>query len=356
MSIKIDGVLETVEMEHFYDAMDKENSDWVPETNQRFIKITSEGGNYVLGKLIYRTPKPDGNFYGVDKDVWELIAEHIPKLERPQTLQGLISKVKEIAEDWVVDDYVILASFFYSGVGAVPRILYEQAVEAAANLNYQPLSNNAYGGLIAHLCWYKVNSESPDKVNGDPLVKDMKSKFNGVVKEIYENFDPNNISTWPSEKGSVYKHYESLYLQITDITKGITKDVKEMKDAITEFSNKKKGGNLTRRKATKRKASKRKASKRKASKRKAIRRKSMKRKNFKRKATRRKNTRRRNYIGRSIGGGINIGDNVIIKNEEDKGVGQVVSHEISRDNKRGVEIWIPKWGTMWRDEDQVKII
>ena len=165
MSIEIDGVLGTMKMKHFYDAMDKENREWLPETNHRFIKITSdEGGNYVLGKLIYRPPKPDGNFYGVDKDVWELISS-IPKLERPQTLQGLISKVKEIAEDTELDDYVILASFFYSGVGAVPRVLYGQAVVQAVELNYEPLFIGEYGGLIAHLCWYKVNSESPAKVN-----------------------------------------------------------------------------------------------------------------------------------------------------------------------------------------------
>jgi hypothetical protein len=296
MSIEIDGV-GTTTMKHFYDAMDKENRDWLPETNNRFIKITSdEGGNYVLNKLIYKTQESVDNFYGVDRDVWELIAEHIPKLERPQTLQDLISKVKDIAKE-ELDDYVILASFFYSGVGAVPRVLYEQAVEQAVQLNYKPLFIDAYGGLIAHLCWYKVNSESPAKVNGDPLVKALKSQFYDVEERIYEKFDPNNISTWPKETDPVYDHYQSLH-SLTDITKGITTDIKEMKDAITKFSNQKKGdqkkgGNLTRRKASKRKASKRKAIRRKSMKRKNFKRKATKRKNSKRKATRRKNTRRR---------------------------------------------------------------
>jgi hypothetical protein len=294
MSIEIDGGLGTMTMKHFYDAMDKEYHDWLPKTNERFIKITSdEGGNYVLGKLIYRPPKPEGYFYGVNKSVWELIFS-IPTSERPQTLQDLISKVKGIAKGVELDDYVILASFFYSGVGAVPNVLYEQAVDQAIKFDYETLLTPEYGGLIAHLCWYKVNSESTDKVNGDPLVIALTSEFNNIEDEIYIKFKPDNISTWPKETDPVYNYYKSLQSSgDTGITEGITTDITKMQEAFAKFKEQG-GGNLTRRKANKRKAIRRKSMKRKSMKRKSMKRKSMKRRKTKRKATRRKNSKRKN--------------------------------------------------------------
>lgn len=127
MSITINGVTKT--MDYFYDAMDKEQTANVPETDGKFIKITSDGrGNYVLDKLIHDPPKPDGDFYGVNNTVWDYIDVNIiggekqGEAEKPKTLQDLISKVKEaalVAKDEHLDDNVILASFFYSGVRAV---------------------------------------------------------------------------------------------------------------------------------------------------------------------------------------------------------------------------------------------